>query len=237
MARTTGLPTVPGTDISVFVTSLMTASLAAWSALLYLNDFNWISFNDDPPAAADKETSWPTLLSTSRSLSEAAADDEGMFNSVWERRSLWSDLGWASGTAAILISVVGVTATGIITRQINKKEEPKEREDDNYDPTLYSSYSSYESRATRNDILTQVLNSIDPVDISFRFMEIENSACRKRTLCELSATPLIGQFFRYISPSISSLNEYQDAISAGEAIKDCALLFSECPENQHFAKK
>ncbi|CAL4066359.1 unnamed protein product, partial [Meganyctiphanes norvegica] len=162
-ARTTGLPSVSGTEISVLTTQLMAAGMIAWNALLYLNDFQWISFNDDPPpGAADKESSWSSYSSYAyRRLIEAAADDEGMFKSI--------------------------------------------------------------------------LESIDPVDMSFRFMEIENSACRKRALCELSATPLIGQAFRYISQNISYLNVYQDAISAGEAIQDCALLFSECPENQNFA--
>jgi len=86
-------------------------------------------------------------------------------------------------------------------------------------------------------MFSNVLNSIDPVDMSFRFMEIENNACRKRTLCELSAKPFIGQFIRYISPNIKSLVEFEDAMSAGEALQDCALLFAECPENQHFIKK
>jgi len=82
------------------------------------------------------------------------------------------------------------------------------------------------------DMLKSVLNSIDPVDMSFRFMEVDDMACRRRNLCELSATPLIGQLIRYISPSISSLKEYQDAMSAGEALEDCALLFAECRDNQ-----
>jgi len=86
-------------------------------------------------------------------------------------------------------------------------------------------------------MLKHVLNSIDPVDMSFRFMQIDNSACRKRTLCELSAYPLIGKLMRSISPSVSSLEEYQDAMSAGEALQDCALLFAECPENLHLARK
>ncbi|CAL4066358.1 unnamed protein product [Meganyctiphanes norvegica] len=147
----------------------------------------------------------------------------------------------------MMLIVIGIVVLiyEFVRGHLEKKEEEEELVPQyyEYEPQPQatggpSSYTSYQSRAAKNSILTQVLNSIDPVDMSFRFMEIENSACRKRTLCELSATPLIGRFFRYISPSISSLNEYQEAMSAGEAaIQDCALLFSECPENLHFIRK
>jgi len=81
-------------------------------------------------------------------------------------------------------------------------------------------------------LLTTLLNIIDPVEISFRYMEIEDSACRKRTLCQMSATPFVGQFLRYMRPSISSLENYQDAMSAGEAKLDCDLVYATCPPEQ-----
>lgn len=108
-----------------------------------------------------------------------------------------------------------------------------------YDSDGYSSYVEYARSITKaladnesEGVISTVLNSIDPVEMSFRIMEIDHTDCRKRTLCELSATPILGQFFRYISPNISSLKNYQDAMTAGEAKQDCAVLFAECPENQ-----
>ncbi|XP_042204229.1 uncharacterized protein LOC121853903 [Homarus americanus] len=103
-------------------------------------------------------------------------------------------------------------------------------------PSSYASIgyqSSQRSLGKRESLLTRVLNSIDPVESAFALMDVEEVACRRRTVCELqraaSRMPIIASLVQYISPSISGLEEYKEAQDAGAALEDCALLFSECP--------
>nr|XP_045615610.1 uncharacterized protein LOC123768861 isoform X2 [Procambarus clarkii] len=81
--------------------------------------------------------------------------------------------------------------------------------------------------------LEQLLNSIDPVESTFAMLQVEEVACRRRTVCEVqraaSRMPLLGSVLQYFSPSVTGLEEYKEAQDAGAALEDCALLFSECP--------
>nr|XP_045615608.1 uncharacterized protein LOC123768861 isoform X1 [Procambarus clarkii] len=82
-------------------------------------------------------------------------------------------------------------------------------------------------------LLTRVLDSIDPVESTFAMLQVEEVACRRRTVCEVqraaSRMPLLGSVLQYFSPSVTGLEEYKEAQDAGAALEDCALLFSECP--------
>ncbi|XP_071546803.1 uncharacterized protein [Panulirus ornatus] len=84
-------------------------------------------------------------------------------------------------------------------------------------------------------LMERVLNSIDPVESAFALLQVEELACRRRTVCELqqAATrmPLVASLVKYISPSIRGLEAYREAQEAGAALEDCALLFAECPTN------
>lgn len=97
------------------------------------------------------------------------------------------------------------------------------------------SLSSYTTRLGVEDmgLLGRVLNSIDPVESAFAIMNVDEVACRERTVCELHGAaarmPLVGALLRYMSPFIRGLDNYKEARDAGEALEDCALLFAECP--------
>ncbi|CAL4128506.1 unnamed protein product [Meganyctiphanes norvegica] len=95
----------------------------------------------------------------------------------------------------------------------------------------YSSYSSYSGRSLKDSLTNMILNSIDPVDRTFNFMEINDKACKNKAVCEISSTPWIAKFIRYMSPTVRGLEEYKYAVDAGEALQDCALLFAECHNN------
>ncbi|KAK8744502.1 hypothetical protein OTU49_000842, partial [Cherax quadricarinatus] len=83
------------------------------------------------------------------------------------------------------------------------------------------------------DMLQQLFLSIDPVESTFAVLDVEELACRRRTVCELqrsaSSVPLLGYFLKYFSRNVNSLEKYREAQEAGAAFEDCALLFSECP--------
>ncbi|XP_076031524.1 uncharacterized protein LOC143019609 isoform X2 [Oratosquilla oratoria] len=82
-------------------------------------------------------------------------------------------------------------------------------------------------------VFQRVLNSIDPVDSVFSFMEVEEEACRQRAVCELQSAasryPLIGSFLRYLAPRFQSLDNYSDAIDVGSKRQDCTLVYAACP--------
>lgn len=64
-------------------------------------------------------------------------------------------------------------------------------------------------------------------------MEIENEACRMKTICELEAYavkhPLASLAINTINSSLRGLERYQTAIEAGMNGADCALLYDQCP--------
>jgi len=93
-----------------------------------------------------------------------------------------------------------------------------------------SSYSSYSSRSLKDSLTNLVLNSIDPVNKSFSFMEIDEEVCRNKAVCEVSSIPWIATFVRYMSPTVRGLEKYKEAVDAGEALEDCSLLFAECKD-------
>ncbi|XP_076031523.1 uncharacterized protein LOC143019609 isoform X1 [Oratosquilla oratoria] len=105
-----------------------------------------------------------------------------------------------------------------------------------YDPYPYHYESGYGARALQKEeesLFTRVLNSIDPVDSVFSFMEVEEEACRQRAVCELQSAasryPLIGSFLRYLAPRFQSLDNYSDAIDVGSKRQDCTLVYAACP--------
>ncbi|XP_071546801.1 uncharacterized protein [Panulirus ornatus] len=134
----------------------------------------------------------------------------------------------------------------LLAKLYPEEEEEPERYDTysyyNYESPHYNRrnpYGSYNRRyyqrslADNESFLTRVLNSIDPVESAFAILQVEELACRRRTVCELqqAATrmPLVASLVKYISPSIRGLEMYKEAQEAGSALEDCALLFAECP--------
>ncbi|XP_071546802.1 uncharacterized protein [Panulirus ornatus] len=112
------------------------------------------------------------------------------------------------------------------------------RHDNYYNyPNSYDYYNhrSQRSLANNESFFLRILNSIDPVESAFALLQVEELACRRRTVCELqqAATrmPLVASLVKYISPSIRGLEAYREAQEAGAALEDCALLFAECPTN------
>ncbi|XP_053634091.1 uncharacterized protein [Cherax quadricarinatus] len=106
---------------------------------------------------------------------------------------------------------------------------------DDYESRISHSYYPFlqQSLLASGPLLTKVLNSIDPVESTFAVLDVEELACRRRTVCELqrsaSSVPLLGYFLKYFSRNVNSLEKYREAQEAGAAFEDCALLFSECP--------
>jgi len=80
------------------------------------------------------------------------------------------------------------------------------------------------------EMLRNVIDSIDPVNKSFSFMEIDEEVCRNKAVCEVSSIPWIATFVRYMSPTVRGLEKYKEAVDAGEALEDCSLLFAECKD-------
>ncbi|XP_068216566.1 uncharacterized protein [Palaemon carinicauda] len=142
-----------------------------------------------------------------------------------------------------------------------EEEQESEDADENTDdsgmttampPEMYDSYSYYDRydyyyppppprhpgyRSLRNNdpLISHILNSIDIVESTFSMLDIDEPACRKRAVCEIqrtaSAFPLLGEYLRYLSQSVLSLDNYREAQDAGSALEDCALLFTECPDS------
>jgi len=109
---------------------------------------------------------------------------------------------------------------------------------------LYRQYGkrSAESEIERQDVFrptfnyefddSQVQQSIDLVDTTFKVMDVESEPCRMRTICEMervaSQNPIVSFFVRTVGPFVNGLEKYEDAAERGRNGEDCALYYDEC---------
>jgi len=97
-----------------------------------------------------------------------------------------------------------------------------------------NSWSSWLGLSRMSGVMRTMYNSLDIVETSFNYMEIEDESCRMKTICELEAYavshPLASLAINTINSSLRGLERYQTAIEAGMAEADCALLYDQCRE-------
>lgn len=95
-----------------------------------------------------------------------------------------------------------------------------------------NSWSSWLGLSGMTSAVRSVYNSLDIVETGFDYMEIENEACRMKTICELEAYavkhPLASLAINTINSSLRGLERYQTAIEAGMNGADCALIYDQC---------
>lgn len=97
---------------------------------------------------------------------------------------------------------------------------------------LRSAQRQEEDPSLLSNFLSSLDNRLDIVDAGFNYMEIENEACRMKTICELEAYavshPLASLAINTINSSLRGLERYQTAIEAGMNGADCALIYDQC---------
>jgi len=71
------------------------------------------------------------------------------------------------------------------------------------------------------------------VDTSLSYMRVEGNVCRQRAICEAEymavSNPITRLAINTVNSNLRGLDKYKDAVEAGMAGQDCALLYSNCP--------
>jgi len=81
-------------------------------------------------------------------------------------------------------------------------------------------------------LVSNVYNSIDIVDTTFNYMDIDSDHCRLRTVCEMESyaanNPIARLAINTVNSNLRGLEKYSEAVEAGLARQDCALLYDQC---------
>jgi len=102
----------------------------------------------------------------------------------------------------------------------------------------YGGYTapSYTARSLQGSswpsIGSRILASIDIVDTTFNYMDIDSDHCRLRTVCEMESyaanNPIARLAINTVNSNLRGLEKYSEAVEAGLARQDCALLYDQC---------
>jgi len=111
------------------------------------------------------------------------------------------------------------------------------------DPSSYGGYTapSYTARSLQgpswSSLGSRILTSIDIVDTTFNYMDIDSDICRLRTVCEMESyaanNPIARLAINTVNSNLRGLEKYSEAVEAGLARQDCALLYDQC-ETSYF---
>jgi len=86
-------------------------------------------------------------------------------------------------------------------------------------------------------LVSNVYNSIDIVDTTFTYMDIDSDMCRLKTVCEMESyaahNPIARLAINTVNSNLRGLEKYSEAVEAGLARQDCALLYDQC-ETSYF---
>jgi len=81
-------------------------------------------------------------------------------------------------------------------------------------------------------LVSNVYNSIDIVDTTFNYMDISSEHCRLKTVCEMESVaannPIARLAINTVNSNLRGLEKYSEAVEAGLARQDCALLYDQC---------
>lgn len=87
-------------------------------------------------------------------------------------------------------------------------------------------------------LVTDVYNSIDVVDTTFNYMDIENEFCRMKSICEMESfaanNPIAKLAINTVNSNLRGLEKYSEAVHAGLAGQDCALLYDQCQQQSPY---
>jgi len=97
-------------------------------------------------------------------------------------------------------------------------------------------YGYYQGRSLQDGVLPRVAKalfaSIDIVDTTFNYMDIDSDHCRLRTVCEMESyaanNPIARLAINTVNSNLRGLEKYSEAVEAGLARQDCALLYDQC---------
>jgi len=86
-------------------------------------------------------------------------------------------------------------------------------------------------------LVSDVYNSIDIVDTTFNYMDVEDEICRMKTVCEMESyaanNPIARLAINTVNSNLRGLEKYSEAVQAGLERQDCALLYDQC-QTSHF---
>jgi len=81
-------------------------------------------------------------------------------------------------------------------------------------------------------LVSNVYNSIDIVDTTFNYMDIDSDICRLKTICEMESyaanNPIARLAINTVNSNLKGLEKYSEAVEAGLARQDCALVYDQC---------
>jgi len=79
---------------------------------------------------------------------------------------------------------------------------------------------------------SKILSSIDIVDTTFNYMDIDSDICRLKTICEMESyaanNPIARLAINTVNSNLKGLEKYSEAVEAGLARQDCALVYDQC---------
>jgi len=104
-------------------------------------------------------------------------------------------------------------------------------------PSASGSYARSLGGPSWSALGARVISSIDLVDTTFNYMDIDGDHCRLKTVCEMESyaanNPIARLAINTVNSNLRGLEKYSDAVEAGLAGHDCALLYDQC-ENSYF---
>jgi len=81
-------------------------------------------------------------------------------------------------------------------------------------------------------LVSNVYNSIDIIDTTFNYMDISSEHCRLKTVCEMeymaANNPIAKLAINTVNSNLRGLEKYSEAVEAGLARQDCALIYDQC---------
>jgi len=102
-----------------------------------------------------------------------------------------------------------------------------------YPPPSYATARSLQGNSwSALGVTARVISSIDIVDTTFNYMDISSEHCRLKTVCEMESmaanNPIAMLAITTVNSNLRGLEKYSEAVEAGLARQDCALLYDQC---------
>jgi len=81
-------------------------------------------------------------------------------------------------------------------------------------------------------LVSNVYNSINILDATFNYMDIDSDMCQLKTVCEMESyaanNPITRLAINTVNSNLRGLEKYSEAVEAGLSGQDCSLLYDQC---------
>jgi len=82
------------------------------------------------------------------------------------------------------------------------------------------------------DLGVRLISSINILDATFNYMDIDSDMCQLKTVCEMESyaanNPITRLAINTVNSNLRGLEKYSEAVEAGLSGQDCSLLYDQC---------